>query len=102
MSSITLRDYRMLKKVGELLMETYGYELASIITPVKTKHNALFSSGPVCIALIDDVEKAMVIMQIIENEHTLAYAIPYDREDYQDVVLNALLTFAVERCVPST
>ncbi len=88
----------MIKNVTEVLMDTYGYEHRGFIThPLKDKYDLMLASGPVSVLLTDDMNTEIITMRIIENALETKTLIRYGREDYADVILGALLDFAIRR-----
>lgn len=91
----------MIKKLGDLLTDQYGYELRGFVShPLKDKYDVMFGSGPVTVLLTDDINAEVVTLSIVENEISTSTPIHYGCEDYADVVLNALATFALRRMEP--
>ena len=88
----------MLRKVCDVLMDVYGYSVKdSVTSPLRDKHDIILSSGRVNVMLIDHPEARAVRMRIVEDALEYSELIRYDSEDYKQVILNVLLTFAMSR-----
>jgi len=90
----------MLRKVCDVLMDVYGYSVKeSVTSPLRDKHDIILSSGRVNIMLVDHPEAQVVVMKMVEDALQYSETVRYDSPDYNDVVLNALLTFAMARSI---
>lgn len=88
----------MIKNVVSILMDNYGYETRGFLThPLKDRYDVMLASGPVSILLSDDINSEIITMRIIENANESKTYIHYGRDDYADVILGALLEFAIKR-----
>ena len=88
----------MIKNVTSVLMDNYGYESCGFITyPLMDKYDVMLASGPVSILLTDDINSEIITMRIIENAQESKTYIHYGCKDYADVILGALLEFAIRR-----
>lgn len=85
----------MIKKVTDILMNVYGYEHQGFIShPLLDKYDVILSSGRVTILLTDCINSEIVEMKIVYLDKQSAVKIPYNRDDYADIILSALLSFA--------
>lgn len=87
----------MIKNVTATLMDVYGYDHCGFIThPLQDKYDVMLVSGKVSILLTDDINAEVVTMRIIHQEKSSTTRIPYIRNDYADIILSALLEFAID------